>query len=131
MPFEPENLGISATGLSLLRDLVHERTGLYYDDRRSDTLLDRLAPLAVARGFRSLLDLYYLLKYDAAVATEEWSRVLDALSVQETYFWREIDQIHGFVGSIMPLLAAHHQERPIRIWSVPCATGEEPLTIAM
>ena len=44
------------------------------------------------RGFDSLLDYYYLLKYDAQ-ADEEWVRAIDALSVQETYFWREPDQL--------------------------------------
>jgi chemotaxis protein methyltransferase CheR len=131
MAFEPENLGLSAAGLPLLRDLIHERTGLFYDNGRCDTLSDRLAPLVIGRGFRSFLDFYYLLRYDEHEAPAEWRRVLDALSVQETYFWREIDQIHGFVNSVLPALARQTTEWPIRIWSVPCATGEEPLTIAM
>src|SRR5215210_5630314 len=102
MRFEPENLGLSETGLPLLRDLVHERTGLYYDDARRDVLSDRLAPLVLARGFRSFLDFYYLLKYDARAADGEWREVLNALSVQETYFWREIDQVRALACAVMP-----------------------------
>jgi chemotaxis protein methyltransferase CheR len=131
MAFEPENLGLAAAGLPLLRDLIHERTGLFYDNGRYDTLSDRIAPLVIQRGFRSFLDFYYLLRYDDREAGEEWRRVIDALSVQETYFWREIDQIHGLVETVLPALVRETAERPIRIWSVPCATGEEPLTIAM
>jgi chemotaxis protein methyltransferase CheR len=56
---------------------------------------------------------------------------MDALSVQETYFWREIEQIEVLECTILPMLLRESPERPIRIWSVPCATGEEPLTIAM
>jgi chemotaxis protein methyltransferase CheR len=129
--FEPENLGLTPAGLFLLRDLIHERTGLFYDDGRSDTLSDRLAPLVIDRGFRSFLDFYYLLKYDAASSQAAWQTVMDALAVQETYFWREIDQIQGFVTHLMPALAERADGLPIRIWSAPCATGEEPLTIAM
>jgi len=92
-------------------------------------LRDRLAPLALERGFESLLDYYYLLKYDEHAA-EEWCRVVDALSVQETYFWREADQLLALTDRILPVLINAGRHR-IRIWSVPCATGEEPLSIAM
>jgi chemotaxis protein methyltransferase CheR len=131
MAFEPENLGLSPAGLPLLRDLIHERTGLFYDNGRCEALSDRIAPLVIQHGFRSFLDFYYLLKYDERAAADEWRRVMDALSVQETYFWREMAQIQGFVHSVLPALVRATAARPIRIWSVPCATGEEPLTIAM
>ena len=49
----------------------------------------------------------------------------------ETYFWREVDQIHAVVDRIVPELVAHLRAKPLRIWSVPCASGEEPLTLAM
>lgn len=130
MGLHSEFLGLPATGLPLLRDLVHERTGLFYDNSRCDTLGERLAPLVVERGFRSFLDLYYLLRYDAA-APAEWSRVVNALSVQETYFWREVDQLEALAQTIVPALIQARAPAPLRIWSVPCATGEEPLSIAM
>jgi chemotaxis protein methyltransferase CheR len=129
--FVPEDLGISNTGLPLLRDLIHDRMGLAYDNGRSELLTDRLAPLVVARGFRSFLDLYYLLKYDDRSADRDWLDVMNALSVQETYFWREIAQIRALTCRVLPELVRLAGTRPIRIWSAPCATGEEPLTIAM
>jgi len=122
------SLGLSGSALPLLADVIHERLGLVYEPRRFDMLADRLAPLVLERGFESFLDYYYLLKYDEA-AVEEWRRVSDALSVNETYFWREIDQLRAVVNDIVPALAAAGE--PIRIWSVPCASGEEPLTVAM
>lgn len=125
-----DSLGLSSSALPLLRDLIHERMGLFYDNGRYDTLQDRLTPLVVERGFDSFLDYYYLLKYDAASA-EDWGRVMDALSVPETYFWREIDQVRGIVSSAVPALIKARPGVPLRIWSVPSASGEEPLTIAM
>ena len=123
-----ESLGLSSSALPLLAAVVHERLGLSYEPSRYDMLADRLAPLVLERGFESFLDYYYLLKYDAAAAAE-WSRVMDALSVTETYFWREIDQLRAIVDHVVPRLAA--AGGPVRIWSVPCASGEEPLTLAM
>jgi chemotaxis protein methyltransferase CheR len=121
----------SATAIvALLRDLVHETTGQFFDDSRLGQLMDKLKPLVLARGFRSALDYYYLLKYDAEAAPE-WDRVLDALAVPETYFWREIDQIQALVDVVVPEQVKARAGGPLRIWSVPCATGEEPLTLAI
>lgn len=127
---QSDSLGLSSSALPLLRDLVQERLGLFYDAARYDTLADRLAPLVVERGFDSFLDYYYLLKYDETAAAE-WLRVMDALSVPETYFWREIDQVQAIVQHVVPDLLRQHPGSPLRIWSAPCASGEEPLTIAM
>ena len=115
--------------LHLLRDLIHGKTGLFYEDDRLGLLLDRLSPLVLERGFDSMLDYYYLLKYDEGTA-DDWMRAVDALSVQETYFWRELDQVRALVDVIVPRLVAARR-RPLRIWSIPCATGEEPLSLAM
>jgi len=130
MTFQSETLGVPPTGLPILLELVHERTGLYFDNGRRDQFAERMASLVVAHGFRSFLDLYYLLKYDDAGSQQGWRQVLDALSVPETYFWREFDQIRAIVCRVVPELA-RRARGPIRIWSAPCATGEEPLTIAM
>ena len=129
MQFRAESLGLVGQVTTILRELVHERLGLFYDANQVDQLADRLAPLVVARGLGSFMDYYYLLKYSNETA--EWARVMDALSVQETYFWREIDQIRAVVNHVVPALVDALDGRTLRIWSVPCATGEEPLTLAM
>jgi len=128
--FRSDALGIPPIGLPVLRELIHDRTGLFFDADRTELLAERIAPLVVERGFRSFLDLYYLLRYDEGLAAEAWRQVLDALSVPETYFWREMDQIRAVACRVVPELVRLGADR-IRIWSAPCASGEEPLTIAM
>jgi chemotaxis protein methyltransferase CheR len=123
-------LGVRRGAECLLRDLIHEKAGLYFDESKLETLGEKIAPLVIDRGFDSFLDYYYLLKFDVDAA-EEWARLANALSVQETYFWREIDQIEALADKIVPELAERRKGLPIRIWSAACATGEEPLTIAM
>lgn len=124
------SLGVTGGADRLLRDLIHERTGLYFDNGKSDILTDKLSPLVIERGFTSLLDYYYLLKYDEA-AQDEWLSVMNALSVPETYFWREMDQVRALVETVVPRWFDAPGAGPLRIWSAACATGEEPLTIAM
>jgi len=117
-------------GEVLLRDLVHERTGLYFDDVRVDVFIERVSPLVLERGFGSLLDYYYFLKHDPTSA-DEWRKIFDALTVQESFFWRELDQIRVLVDRIVPQYFSAHPYRPLNIWSAACAAGQEPLTIAM
>ena len=113
----------------LLRDLIHERTGVYFESERLDTMIQKLEPRAIERGCQSYLDSYYILKYDEN-SDAEWRRVMDAFSVQETYFWREADQIHALVEQVVPAWFKLTTQ-PLRIWSAACATGEEPYSIAM
>lgn len=115
---------------NLLRDLVLERTGILYDNEKSNLLLEKLSPLVIERGFQSFLDYYYLLKYDDS-AEEEWRLVIDAITVQETFFWREMDQIRALTDILVPQWANDSNGQTLRIWSAACASGEEPLTIAM
>lgn len=130
MQFSYESLSLSESEFAILRDLIRDRTGIYYEPARRDLLADRLSPLALARGFNSFIDYYYLLKYGPG-SEAEWPRVMDALSVPETYFWREIDQVRALVDVVVPAHFAAAGKGPLRIWSAACATGEEPLTIAM
>ncbi|MDQ1301241.1 MAG: Protein-glutamate O-methyltransferase [Chloroflexota bacterium] len=130
MRFYTETLGLSQNAFVLLRDLIHDRLGLFYEDGKQDLLSDKLSSLVVERGFDSFLDYYYLLKYDEDAA-DEWRRVINALSVQETYFWREVDQVRAVADVVAQQYFAGRPAAPLRIWSAACATGEEPLTIAM
>jgi chemotaxis protein methyltransferase CheR len=120
--------GLSIQALPLLRDLIHERSGIYFDDDQFDLLLEKISQLIVERGFDSVLDYYYLLKYDAN-AEREWKNLIDLLSVRETFFWREPDQIHALADVLVPKYLAEGER--VRIWSAACATGEEPLSIAI
>jgi chemotaxis protein methyltransferase CheR len=113
----------------ILRELIRDRIGVSFEDGSRDLLAMKLSDRLRTSGHRSFLDYFYLLKYGPG-ANEEWDRLTDALSVQETYFWREMDQVRAFVDVILPAYIATGRG-PVRIWSAACATGEEPLTIAM
>lgn len=125
-----QNLALPEGAGALIQSLIHERTGMFFDNGKRDLLLEKLSPLVIERGFSSYLDYYYLLKYDAA-AHAEWQNVMNVLSVQETYFWREADQVRALVQTVLPQWYARRGGSTLRIWSAACATGEEPLTIAM
>ncbi len=128
-PSPPAPIAAPAPVPHLLRDLVHERTGIYFEDERFDSLLEKLEERARFYRCSSYLDYYYILKYEEK-GPDEWRRVMDAFSVQETYFWREFDQVRTLVDVVVPAWFKTHNS-PLRIWSAACATGEEPYTLAM
>jgi chemotaxis protein methyltransferase CheR len=115
---------------TILRDLIHERAGIFFDNDKRELLAEKLSGRVTERGFSAFLDYYYLLKYGPN-AELEWPNVLDALSVPETYFWREMGQIQALTHDILPKYVNSFPSQPIQIWCAACATGEEPLTIAM
>jgi chemotaxis protein methyltransferase CheR len=113
----------------LLRDLIRDRLGVWFEEDKRELLAGKLSDRVVALGLRSFLDYYYRLRYDPG-AEEEWQRLTDALSVQETYFWREMEPVRAFVEILLPQHVAAGRG-PVRVWSAACASGEEPLTLAM
>ena len=123
----PRSLRVPEGISRLLRDLIHERTGIFFEDVRMDALLEKLEPLALDMKCQSFLEYYYALKDNAH---SEWNHAWDALSVQETYFYRETSQVNALTQAILPEWFKKGT-RPFRIWSAACATGEEPFSIAI
>ena len=126
----PQSPNVTDNVLTMLAGLIHDQTGLWFEPTRYDFLVDKVSPLAAERNCPTLLDYYYILKYDEH-AEEEWLRLQTALAVNETYFWREFDQIRSVVDVIVPKLQKDRPEMPVRIWHAACATGEEPYTMAI
>lgn len=127
---KPRALGLSTGPLLLLRDLILRETGLHYDDSKLDLLADRLADVVAATGTPSLLDFYYMLKYDEA-SDIYWHQLLDRLAVPETFFWRQSEQFEALTQELLPRHVRDRPGEPLAIWSAACCTGEEPLSIAM
>ncbi len=114
--------------LALLSSLVEARTGISYDARDSDIFGDKVLARAQEAGFESALDYYYFLRYDAA-AVGEFDALVEALVVTETYFFRESGPLRTVVEHF--LVPAVRNGAIPRVWSAACASGDEPLTLAM
>ncbi len=121
-------LPLSPQVFAILSGLIEDRSGIHYAVRDLDMLAEKLSPRAAERGFDSLLDYYYYLRYDPS-GPEELAALIEALVVHETYFFRESDALDALVRSF--LLEPISRGNRMRVWSAACATGEEPLTLAM
>ena len=121
-------LPLSPQVFVILSALVKEHCGLNYGPGSMELFGERVSQRALEAGFESLLDYYYFLRYDPASA-DELAALVDALVVNETYFFREVAQLEVLVRDMI-LPAVRAGRRP-RVWFAACATGEEPLTVAM
>jgi len=114
----------------LLRDLIVERTGVLFDEPKRTLLADKLCGLVTSNGLTSLLDYYYLLRYDDP-AGNHLADLMDRLAVPETFFWRQSEQLQAIADIVAPAHFAKHPDRALRIWSAACCTGEEPISAAI
>jgi chemotaxis protein methyltransferase CheR len=121
-------LSLSPQVFAILRSLIEEKTGIHHADSDRELLAERVSSRAEEAGFESLLDYYYFLRYDPG-GPVELDALIEHLVVQETYLFREVDQLRALVTHyIAPRV--RRGER-VRVWSAACATGEEPLSLAM
>jgi chemotaxis protein methyltransferase CheR len=119
---------LSAQVFAILSGLIEEQLGLSYTITDKSMLEHKIAARVSDLGFDSALDYYYYLRYDDSTGAE-LNTLADTLVVNETFFFREHDQIQAVLSSfVVPLI--ERGLRP-RIWCAACSTGEEPLTIAM
>jgi chemotaxis protein methyltransferase CheR len=118
----------------LLRDLVYAHSGLYFGDDAKYLLEKRLGRRLATHQLKSYREYYQFLKFNRK-REQELEEIMDLLTTNETYFFRESYQLSAFSDEILPELCkrklAAGASRRIRIWSAGCSSGEEPYTIAM
>ena len=129
---EPE-YQMSEEEFRLIRDLIYANCGMFFSGDSKYLLEKRLSRRLVSHNLASYKDYYHLLKYDIR-KEQEMSDLMDILTTNETYFFREAFQLKAFTDEILPEVVdakTRKGERSLRIWSAGCSTGEEPYTIAM
>ena len=117
----------------LLRDCIYAHCGIYFDQESKYILEKRLSHRLTDLNFLTFYDYYHFLKYNRS-KEQELDDIMDVLTTNETYFFRESFQLKAFTDEIIPELIKSKTargNRSLRIWSAGCSTGEEPYTIAM
>ena len=121
-----------AGSVYLLRDLIQERLGLSLSDYHGIGLIaNKLQARVKQSRCASFLEYYHLLMSGGAEADEEWRQVIAILAKSKSGFWRHTEAVRALVDVALPRLLSISTTKPLRIWSAGCATGEEPLSIAM
>ncbi len=130
--FEAEKvIPLSEDVFRLIRDIIKDYCGLYFDDSSLYLIEKRLSRRVKSHNLNDFRDYYRFIRYDKNTE-EELSAIMDILTVNETYFFREQNQLKAFSEEILEELKVTLKDRKtLRIWSAGCSTGEEPYTITM
>lgn len=113
-----------------LRDLVKSQSANTIDPLRNGLFDTRLAPIARMAGAHSLKDFVDLLKTDRAAHLQR--AVAEAMTINETSFFRDLKPFDMLRESILPRLISHRaDQRRLRIWSAASSTGQEAYSLAM
>ena len=118
--FEEQIIPLSDDVFRLLRDYIHNYCGIYFDDGSKFLLERRLSRRLQQRKLKSFDEYYHFLRYDRK-RDDELSILVDNLTTNETYFFRENAQLNAFSQEILPELRSKLEERKVlRIWSAGC-----------
>jgi len=132
MLFEaPGRIELTDEEFRLLASFIYEHAGLYFDEASRFLLESRLQNRLKEHHFNSFLKYYHYLLYHQD-RLSELNTMVDIVTTNETYFYREKNQLDAFAQEILPELARRNaKKKRLRVWSAGCSTGEEPYTLAI
>jgi chemotaxis protein methyltransferase CheR len=111
--------------------LFYRKTGIVFGESKRYFVDRRLAERMAATRCESFAAYMNLLRLSDPRA-EEFQNLINVMTVNETYFYREAYQFRCMLESMLPELTS--KRRPgdqVQIWSMPCSTGEEPYSVAI
>jgi chemotaxis protein methyltransferase CheR len=124
-------VNISDEEFRLLAGFVYKYCGLHFPESGRFLLESRLQNRLRAHHFDSFLKYYHFILFHQD-RQDEIAEMVDVLTTNETYFFREQRQLEAFSRELLPELAERKaKSRQLAVWSAGCSTGEEPYTLAM
>lgn len=121
---------ISPEDFLKFREYFYRKTGIQFEDSKRYFVDKRIAERMEATHSSTFREYFTLLRFQVSGA--EFQELTNLLTVNETYFFREEYQLQCLVRSILPEITKRKRPgTPIRIWSVPSSSGEEPYSIAI
>ena len=111
-------------------EFFYRKTGIQFVDSKKYYVERRVADRMSRTHSESFRDYFTLVRFQ--MSGQEMQYLVNAMTVNETYFFREDYQFDSLVKGILPEIARTRSHgKPIRIWSMPCSSGEEPYSIAI
>lgn len=125
-----ETSAISQEDFVKFREFFYRKTGIHFDDAKRYFVDKRLVERIEATGAVNFRDYFINLRFQTA--GDELQQLVNVMTVNETYFFREEYQLKCLVNHMLQEVVRRKRDTsPIRIWSMPSSSGEEPYSIAL
>lgn len=112
--------------------LIHDESGIFLKDTKITLLSNRLRKRLQALKMNEFIEYYnYLQKITGEQKRKEYEELLDVVSTNETYFFRNERHFEAMMDHALPEIVKNKKIKKLRVWSAACSTGEEPYTIAI
>lgn len=121
---------MNSDDFEFMRDMLKTRSGLVVTPDKIYLLESRLTPLARRIGLEGLDDLVAKIRSekDAGLITE----VVDAMTTNESFFFRDKNPFDAMENSILPALReARGDKKQLRIWCAAASSGQEPYSLGL
>lgn len=128
-----QNMVLSPQSFETWRQYIYDNCGIYFQDNKKYLLESRLQKRINYLGIESFDQYLDYVKYGAGSVSEK-KYLFEAITINETFFFRNQPQLDALVSSVIPEIAAEKKKtgkNKIRIWSAASSSGEEPYSVAM
>ena len=125
-----EKASITEADFEKFREFFYRKTGIQFDTTKRYFVDKRLLERIEATGSENFRSYFVKLRFESN--GEEMQALVNAMTVNETYFFREAYQFDCLVNSMLDdIIQRRKPGSRLRIWSIPSSTGEEPYSIAL
>jgi chemotaxis protein methyltransferase CheR len=124
---------LSVEQFQSLSQLIYQKLGLHFDEKKIYFLKTRVAKRMTILDINDPREYLFMLSY-ADPEGLEMQALANLVTTNETYMFREYEQLQAFANYCLPEVLSAKQERgnrTLRIWSAGCSSGEEAYTLAM
>jgi len=116
-----------------LREHIYQLTGIYFLDNKKYLLEGRLGKRLQVLDLADFESYYQLIKFSPN-RSDEVRHLYDAITINETFFFRNEPQFEAFEHTLVPQILESRRnlpQKPLRVWSAASSSGEEAYTLAM
>lgn len=124
--------GLSVCAFDVIRQMIHDYCGIHFEDSKRYLLENRVHQRMQVERIRTHAQ--YVERLRSEGANGELARLVDAVTINETYFFRHEPQLELLERSILPEIIrtkSEHGVPRLRLWSAGCSSGDEAYSLAI
>lgn len=126
----PSDTQLSDVDFERFQEFFYRKTGIQFGQNKRYFVDRRVALRMRETGSTTFRSYLTFVKFESS--QHEFQRLVDIMTVNETYFFREAFQFDCMIRDVLgECLVNRRNHGPIRIWSMPCSTGEEIYSVAL